>query len=743
MVSEVSQPPMIALFIAATFIGATLTFLIQPLVAKMVLPLFGGTPSVWNTCVLFFQAMLLAGYGYSHVAVSTRRWRELAIVHACLLAVPLALLPIEIGAEWAPSPEASPVLWQLTLLLATAGLPFFAVSTTTPLVQRWLSATGHERAQDPYHLYAASNLGSLIALVAYPLLLEPAFDLSRMSRIWTAGYVLLFFLIAGCTAVTIRAATSERQPPSREKKHPLSTWVRLRWLVLAFVPSSLMLSVTTHLSTNVAAVPLLWVIPLALYLATYILAFARRRFFSLAFLERWMPLVVLLLAIVLLAEGFEPPPWVSFPLHLGGLFLISLVCHTQLAERRPHVSRLTEYYFWIALGGLAGGVFNALLAPAWFTGVAEYPIALVSACLLRRSPRDAKDASAPTVRNLFLKDAVPAALLGLGALGLMRAAPEMGLGSGPEAALLALGAPALACYFFLMRPLRFALGLAALFLAGGWGAASPSNVVFASRTYYGLHRVRREADEIRLYHGPTLHGIQNTGPGGGREPLAYYHRSGPVGNLFRAFEAQHRELRQVGIVGAGVASLAAYGRAGERWTFYELDPTVVFLAKDSGYFTFWRDSAADLQVIVGDARVSLARETRQRYDLLILDAFSSDAVPAHLLTREALQLYRQRLNPNGTLVFNISNRFLDLQAVLGSLAQKENLEALSWADLALSDTQRSAGKLPSHWVVLSSDPSLTDFLARSEGWERLVVGAHAPVWTDRYSNVLGVFRWSG
>jgi hypothetical protein len=732
----------ILLITATTFLAAFLTFLLEPLVAKMILPLFGGTPSVWNTCVLFFQAMLLAGYAYSHLAASTTRWRKLAIVHLLLLGIPLAVLPIAIGAEWAPRLGTPPVLWQLWLLLATAGLPFFAVSATTPMVQRWLSATSHQSGRDPYHLYAASNLGSLIALLAFPSLLEPALDLSRMSRLWTAGYVFLLILVAACAAATLRSAPSHPTTPIHEDTCLPRTSSRLRWFALAFIPSSLMLSVTTHLSTNVAAAPLLWVIPLAIYLATYILAFARRRLFSVALLERWMPLVVLLLAIVLLTEGLEPPPWVLFPLHLGGLFLLSLACHGQLADLRPHVSRLTEYYLWIALGGLAGGVFNALLAPALFTGIAEYPIVLVLACLIRRTPDGAKDAFPTTVRALLLKDALPAALLGLFAFGLVRAAQTMRLGVGPEAVGLSLGLPAVVCYLFLMRPVRFALALAALFLAGAWGA-SQSDVVFASRTYYGLHRVRHEASFNRLYHGPTLHGIQNSDPTARREPLAYYHRSGPAGSLFRALETNGRELGRIGIVGTGVGSLAAYGRAGQRWTFYELDPTVAFLAKDSGYFTFWKDSAASLRMVVGDGRISLTRETDDRYDLLILDAFSSDAVPAHLLTREALQLYLQRLTANGTLAFHISNRFLDLETVVGSLARDAGIEAVSWADLALSDAQRRAGKLPSHWVVLSADPRLTALLKTSGGWKPVEPAPGGPVWTDRFSNLLGVFRWSG
>lgn len=732
---------MIALYAVTTFLGAALTFLLQPLVAKQVLPLFGGAPSVWNTCVLFFQAGLLAGYGYAHAVASSTRLRSQILVHLCLMAAALAVLPIGIAGEWAPGVGDTPVLRQLWLLLATAGLPFFVVAATTPMAQRWFSVTGHGGARDPYFLYAASNLGSLIALLAFPLVLEAAFDLSRLSRLWTLGYVALLVLIAGCAAVARRSAPSQEPRPGDERSEALPTRVRLRWIALAFVPSSLMLSVTSHLSQDIAAVPLLWVVPLALYLATYILAFSRRRLFSVARIERVLPLVAILLAMSLLAEGLELPAWASFPLHLGGFVWIALACHGQLADLRPHVSRLTEYYVWLAVGGLAGGIFNALVAPALFSGAAEYPTGLVMACLLRRPPAGADENEPLGARDLLLKDVLPAGLLGLGAFALMRAAPALGLGGGRAAVGLTLGVPALAGYLLLARPVRFALALASLFVAGDLAAVSRSDVLFASRTYYGQHRVQREGDFHQLYHGQTLHGIQSTRAGASREPLAYYHRTGPAGSLFGALESRGRRPTRVGVVGLGVGSLAAYGRSGQRWTFYELDPTVVFLARESGTFTFWRDSRAELRAVIGDARVSLARETDARFDLLILDAFSSDAIPVHLLTREALELYRRRLAPGGTLAFHISNRFLDLETVLGSLAGAAGMQAVGWADLVLSSAQRDAGKLPSHWVVLSTAPGLMRLLSASGGWKPLAGGPDGPVWTDRFSNVLAVLRW--
>ncbi|MGD8817992.1 MAG: fused MFS/spermidine synthase [Acidobacteriota bacterium] len=742
---RVSIDTMLALYVLATFLAATLTFLLQPFAARLILPLFGGTPSVWNTSVLFFQALLLAGYAYAAaVTKSTRRLRW-AAVHLTAMALVLLTLPVHIDASWAPSPTAPPLLWQTWLLLATIGAPFFIVAASAPLLQRWFSLTGHPAAGDPYFLYAASNLGSLLALLSYPLAIEPALDLVATGRLWTAGYVLLLALIAGCATGLRRAGVAPvlddgtiDGPPPRDLSG------QLRWAALAAVPSSLMLSVTTYISTDIAAAPLLWVVPLALYLLTYVVAFAPRRFVEARSLERLMPLAVILLTITLLARGLEPPPWLMLTLHLGGLVVVALACHGQLAELRPPVSRLTRYYLWIAAGGLTGGVFNALLAPALFTGVAEYPLALVAACLLRRPPLDAPtDALPRSARQLIRRDLAPAACLALGAYALALLAPRLGLPGTPGLVGLALGVPALVAYLFLMRPVRFALAIGALFLVAGVAVDVGGQRLFARRTYYGIHRVEQSGQQRRLYHGRTLHGIESTDPSAGAEPLAYYHRSGPAGSLFRALGTPVDGPRRIAVIGLGVATLAAYARPGEHWTFYELDPTVLYVARDSGLFTYWADSAGLLDATVGDARIRLTEYTGARYDLLVLDAFSADAIPVHLLTREALSLYRRRLRNNGALAIHISNRFLDLEGVVQALAADAGLEALAWADLLISDAQREEGKLPSHWVVLSTDTDLIDRLAASGPWRHLSDDARTAVWSDQFSNLLRVIRWRG
>jgi hypothetical protein len=735
----------LTLYVLAAFLAAALTFLLQPFAARLILPLFGGTPSVWNTSVLFFQALLLAAYAYAAALTSGTRLLRPAAVHIVAMALVLLALPVHIDASWAPPPTAPPLLWQTWLLLATIGAPFFIVATSAPLLQRWFSLTGHRAAGDPYFLYAASNLGSLMALLAYPLAVEPTLDLAAISRFWMAGYVLLLALIAGC-AVGLRHRQLDRavHADTTADPAPLGLPTQLRWAALAAVPSSLMLSVTTYISTDIAAAPLLWVVPLALYLLTYVVAFARRPLVAARSLDRLMPLAVILLAITLLARGLEPPPWLMLALHLGGLLVVALVCHGQLAELRPPVSRLTRYYLWIAAGGLAGGMFNALLAPALFTGVAEYPLALVAACLLRRPPLDAPaDALPGSPRELLLRDLAPAACLALGAFGLTLLAPRLGLTGSTGVVGMALGVPALAAYLFLMRPVRFALAIGALFLVAGIAGDAGGKQIFARRTYYGIHHVEQSGEQRRLYHGRTLHGIEGTRPSASSEPLAYYHRSGPAGSLFRALVARGDALRSVAVIGLGVGTLAAYARPGEHWTFYELDPTVLYVARDSGLFTYWQNSAGRLDATVGDARIRLAEQADVRYDLLVLDAFSADAIPVHLLTREALALYRGRLRSNGALAIHISNRYLDLEGVVQALAADAGMRALAWADLSLSDAQRAEGMLPSHWVVLSTDTGLIDRLAASDPWRHLSDDKTTAVWSDQFSDLLRVIRWRG
>jgi SAM-dependent methyltransferase len=817
------------LFALTLFASSALLFLVQPMVARMVLPLLGGTPSVWNTCMVFFQALLLGGYAYAHAAPAWLGVRRQAAVHLVVLALPLALLPVTLPAGWGQPEGDLPVFWLLGLLGVVVGLPFLVLSTTAPLLQKWFADTDHPSGRDPYFLYVASNLGSMLALLSYPFLLEPALPLSEQTRLWSIGYGIAAVLTAGCALLLWRSPRPAPAPVvATENGQGALPWTRRgRWVLLAFVPSSLLLSVTSYLTTDIAAIPLLWVVPLSLYLLTFILVFGRRQRVPQRILARWLPLVVVILVLVLLSEATEPVA-LLIGLHLAGLFWIGLFCHGALAQDRPPTSHLTEFYLWLSVGGVLGGLFNALLAPLLFTSLVEYPLVLILACLLRGaapvrrigeqapcedsggllpesvdsdipappvketeqglSAPEQSDPSSPgkgegqerngpaheteTPGEKNPVTTVPARrlpgrerldlLLPL-TLGMVTAALVIGLQlAGVEAGPVSVGAmfgvPAVICYTFLDRPLRFSLGIVALLLAGTLYAGVHGRAEHRVRSFFGVHRVTLDpTGRFRmLVHGNTIHGQQSLEPADEKRlkrfekfvhgrylPLTYYHPKGPIGQVFAAL--QERPLHRVGVVGLGAGAMACYAEAGQEWTFFEIDPAVIYLARDSGYFTYLKDCmnrGAHLEIVPGDARLTLAGRSDQ-FDLLVIDAFSSDAIPVHLLTREALAVYRARLAPGGVLAFNISNRYLDLKPVLAGLARDAEppLVCRVQDDLVPGDEEKREGKAPSQWVVMAaSNQSLGKQLAGIR-WDRVRVTARTPVWTDDYSNLFGVFKW--
>jgi spermidine synthase len=761
MYRPIRDLPLSALFAFTLFVGAALLFWVQPMFAKMVLPLLGGSPAVWNTCAVFFQAALLAGYGYAHLAPARFGVRRHAALHLGLMFVPLLVLPLGVPASWNQPYNAPPILWLLALLTVAVGLPFFVVSTTAPLLQTWFAQTGRPSAKDPYFLYAASNLGGLAALLSYPLLLEPSLALSTQSLLWAALYGLLVLLTLGCAVVLWwapgMAVANEKPAPGLVDPRvfpppasPITLLRRLRWLALAFVPSSLLLSVTTYLSTDIAAMPLLWVVPLALYLLTFSAAFARRRLVPHQLVVRVVPLTILLVAVALLSGATEPVA-ILLPLHLLGLGVIALACHGELARDRPDPAHLTAFYLWLALGGVLGGLFNALAAPLLFPGLAEYPLVLTLAALLLRVGPDRANAEKRPVpsRDLQfaicnLQFAIPRAdllfPLGLGILTafLVILAQALQLPAGPVSVGVMYGLPLVVCYTFLEHALRFGLGVAVLFVASMLDHNLHGLVEYRQRSFFGVHRVTiDEAHTYRLLvHGNTVHGRQNLTSGHRRDPLTYYHRSGPAGRLFAALDQTHANVREVAVVGLGAGSLAAYGRAGQHWTFYEIDPAVVAIARDAGFFTFLHDCPATLEYVVGDARLRLEQAEGRRYDVLIIDAFGSDATPVHLLTREALQSYLARLEEGGLLALHISNRYLDLEPVLAELAHDAKLVCLTREDLTVSAEEKAEGKYPSSWMLMSRSPAdVRAIRQRSPWWESRRVPGQA-VWTDDFSDLL-------
>lgn len=715
------------LYAATLFISAFLLFWIEPLFTKMALPLLGGTPSVWNTTLMFFQVMLLAGYFYAylltrHVAPRWQLW-----IHVAVAATGLAVLPIANPSGWRPPGDRSPVFWLIELQAATLGVPFFALAASAPLLQSWFARTGHRMGSDPYFLYAASNLGSLLALAAFPALLEPALSAGRQSLCWAVLYGALLVLIAGCGW---RARDGDiRMPLLRQAGRP--DWRRIAvWIVLAALPSSLLLGVTSYITTDLASVPLLWVVPLGLYLLTFIIAFSPRLRPRLDWLLKAQAVgfvLVVTLLLLALVFGRSGPPLLIALAHLATFFLIALICHIELAARRPGIEAITLYYFCMSLGGALGGLFNALIAPLIFSGTYEYELGLVGACALR--------AFAGTRSERWrLQDAVVPGLLALTMLliGFVASDPH-------ETSLVARAAALLFCALLLYgaseRTGRFALGMAVL-LGGAVALDSSVDILHQDRSFFGVNRVKRieNGGKLAFIHGSTAHGTEFTDPALWHEPLAYYSREGPAGQALGATSQRHA----VTVIGLGAGALACYRQPGESWQFLEIDPAVERIARDTRYFHYLADCAGDSPVILGDGRLSLQAVPNGSQDVLIVDAFSSDAIPIHLLTREALQLYLQKLAPHGIVLLHISNIQLALAPIVADLAASVGASARHQLYTPGVEA-RSHGDGDSDWAIIGRQAGDLDFL--DARWEPLLPRPGTAPWTDDFSNIFEAIRW--
>jgi len=727
-------------FAATLLLSAALLFLVEPMFAKMALPLLGGTAAVWNTCMVFFQAGLLAGYAYAHGTTKRLGARRQAALQVVVLALAFLALPIRIPANWSPPLQHNPAFWLLTLLVVSVGLPFFTLATMAPSLQLWFANTGSPHSHDPYFLYAASNVGSVVALLSYPILVEPHFRLANQSWLWTLGYGLLFVLTLGCAAMLWRSPaqvtpdTAAAASFDSEKETKPTAWQRLRWVAMAFVPSSLMLGVTSAITTDFPPIPLFWVVPLALYLLTFILVFARKPLLDHANMIERLPLL-LLLALFPFISKTDWPVWLTIAIYLLTLFMVGMMCHGELARTRPSPKHLTEFYLWMSLGGVAGGVFKSLIAPLIFNRVLEFPLALVFAALLRPSTVHQDGA------RVRWRDFIFPILLGIGLASLIKASLSFHID--PAFLYIPVFAPALmVCLSFSKRGIRFGLGVAALVLSTLWYTGPYGNVLYAARSFFGVYRVTIDPERKYhlLIHGSTLHGLQSVDPARRREPLSYYFRNGPVGQFFAAFSGSD-DLSQIAVVGLGSGSLAAYGKPGQQFTFFEIDPLVERIARDPRYFTFLRDSSSGTSVILGDARLSLKQAHDGQYGLIILDAFSSDAVPLHLLTREAVKLYVSKLSEHGILLFNISNRYLDLQGVLGDLAADAGLFCMVGNDWNVTPAEQKDGKQASQWVVLARSEQDVAELTKASRWVPISGRRSRTVWTDDFSNIVQVIRW--
>ncbi|MBM3847520.1 MAG: hypothetical protein FJ405_14710, partial [Verrucomicrobia bacterium] len=656
---------MTGLFASTLFLSASLVFFVQPMVGKLMLPLFGGAPAVWQTSLVFFQAMLLAGYGYAHLSQKLMPPAARLIVHFGLLGAAMLFLPIALPATPAASDMTTDhQVWHLLRTLFTvAGLPFFILSSTSPLLQAWFASTGHHTAKDPYYLSVASNLGSFAALFAFPALVEPFATLRQASSGWAVGYGVLIVLIGVCawrsrqwSRTSSVSSPVGNEPPAETVK--VSWKTRGTWLAYAAVPSSLLLGVTSFITTEVASIPFLGILPLGIYLATFVLAFARRRWISIALLQRLLPFAVLILGYQLYTESTHPI-FLIVGFHLCFFFGATLLCHSRLADLRPAASELTSFYLWMSFGGVIGGLFNALVAPHLFTGIHEYPLAILLAAGLGGMAKQNPDLKPWLGRRGDL--IVPAGIFIVMAMAAWQAQRSEWLEPLPRRVLLfSLGA--VLAFFFKERSWRFALCMAAALASQAFLGSLHGKLIYAERNFFGVSRVTIDpgGKSHRMVHGNTIHGRQFLDDLKRCEPLTYFHRTGPLGRIFTIFRGKPGKAR-IGVTGLGCGAIAGFALPGDRWDYYEIDPAVIRMANDPKLFTFLTGCARGLvTVIPGDARLRLQEAATEGYDLLIMDAFASDTIPLHLLTREAMRLYLDKLAPEGLLAVNISNRYLEL-----------------------------------------------------------------------------------
>lgn len=714
-----------ALFGFALLMAATLSFWVQPLVAKLLLPVLGGSPAVWNTSLVFFQATLLAGYAFAHTASRLLPLRGQALLHLLLIALAALALPIALRTP-PPAPDADPVPWVIATLAVTVGAPFFVLTAASPLLQNWFARTDHAAAADPYFLYVASNVGSMLGLLAYPAALEPLLTLPQQGSLWSAGYAAFALLVGACAVAAIRSP-SARAPMSGHAAQDRPSDIRwmLRCVALGFVPSALLVGVTGYITTDIAAAPLLWVVPLALYLLSFVIAFQRRPLIPHAAAMALQVFLLIPLVLVMLFARRDAPLLVLL-LHLAAFFVTALVCHGALVRLRPPPARLTAFYLLVSLGGVLGGAFAALLAPIAFDDVLEYPLGLALAALLRPGAWPRREEVRATIADL----AWPAAFAIAAAILIVRDEPPSSLDATP---MLLLGVFfALMLFMLRKRPVRFGLAFSAL-LAAAVLAPDDDEVLVQTRNFFGIVKVVETGDPSvhRLYHGTTTHGAQNAGATDtALEPLTYYHREGPVGQFFEVFGGT-RTTRRVAVVGLGTGTLACYGRADEVWTFYEIDPAVAAIARNPTYFTYLRDCPAWIEL--GDARLSLARVADASLGLIVLDAFSSDAIPIHLITEQALRLYLDKLDADGVLLVHISNRYLDLAPVLANLAAAVGIAARMRHDL----TDIDANRYGSQWVALARRAAVLAPLEETGAWSAPRTDPSLGVWRDDYANLLG------
>ena len=718
-----------AIYAGTLFLSALLLFSVQPMFAKMVLPRLGGAPAVWSVAMVFFQTALLAGYAYAHLLTRTLAARHAALVHLALLATAAFMLPIGMASSFTTTPTDHIELWLFGLFAVSIGLPFMTLAASAPLLQTWFAASGHSQAANPYVLYAASNLGSFAALLSYPLLFEPNLPLHGQTMVWSIGYAVLALAVAGAALFVSRAASVPALSASDSESPTLMD--RFTWMALAAIPSGLVVALTAFISTDVAAAPFLWVLPLALYLLTFVAIFRDRP---------WIPHHVVLLLVpfavtIMAVSKFGPLQsyWLTnLIFHLGGFTVLALACHGELYRRRPAPARLTQFYLWNSLGGVFGGAFAGLLAPRLFTSTFEYPLLLAAALLVL--PGMFTNGLRGFLRGAGIGLAfaiIPVALIVSGFQAPLQDAVWLQI-----AIIILFGAMLLART---NAPVFFGLAVLALAMAEAQSSLSYFEQV---RSFFGVHRVGENPERTHrfLYHGTTLHGIERVRDADGNAltgkptPLAYYFHGGAIAEALGARQDMGG-VSHVAVAGLGAGSVACHRRANESWTFFEIDPQVIRIAQDPKLFRSYSECTPDASIVLGDARLTLAASS-QTYDIIMLDAFASDSIPVHLLTREAMLGYVARLAPRGMIMFHISNHHMDLGTQIGALAEAAGLVAYVKHGQAVGafKVDYTAG---AYLAVLARSPADLGRLPDSEGWIPIPKGQGVRAWTDDFADILG------
>jgi hypothetical protein len=757
---------LLATFTAAIFVSAALLFMVEPMFTKMVLPRFGGSPSVWSVAIVFFQAALLAGYAYAHLLTRHAPGRRSVVIHLAVMLVAVLALPLSIAAGWGAPPAAGEAFWLIGLFAASIGLPFFALAANSPLLQAWFARTDHPAAADPYFLYAASNVGSFLALVSYPALVEPLARLSDQARFWSIGFYVLIALIAACGALLWRSP--ERAPAAAAGSAADDAAANLAnladladlpptwrdaafWIAQAAVPSGLLIAVTAHVSIDVAAFPLLWVLPLALYLLTFVIVFARRPVIPHWLVVAVQPVFIVGIVAVMVLDLGEIPidfvnTWIIAPLktivglvamHVAVFFVCALMCHGELARTRPAAKYLTSFYLWMSAGGVIGGIAAGLLAPYVFNWVAEYPILLALAVLCRPGLRLPSD---PRRRYALLGALAAGIVLAIvGAIFPSRLSPDLLDETTCNRILAAL---LVASVLVWRMPLPF--GAIIAFVLFMHHSVLEEAGILSVRSFFGVAKVTESADGQYhlLQHGTTLHGGQHVRDADGQpvtgppELLMYYWDGSGIGQTFDAARARAGGPIRYAVIGLGTGSLACRAEADDSVTYYEIDPAIIRIARDPNLFSFVSECRPEMPIILGDARLTLADAPDGAYDLIVVDAFTSDAIPIHLLTREAMAIYLKKLSPHGMVAVHVSNRHLELASVVTGIA------AANGAITRVSDSTDVDGtshpyKYASTVAAVARSDEDFGQLAQSPDWELKEPDPAQWVWTDDYSNIVG------